>query len=296
MHKTKYNSLYLELSILPKSPLLVKAGGISANPSLPDMQFVRTFTEKGETIFIPGASLKGVVRSYVEKVLRTKSKKLACDIVDKDKSCTKRIEGIEKKEDRNLLSHEIYYESCKACRLFGNGKLKSRASFLDAYPEGEVKTETRYGVAISRLTHAVATGPFEMEVLVKGNFKTKLHLENFECGQIGLISPALQGLNSGLIRIGFGKNRGFGEVEVKVNKIEFSFCKDDIPKNEIWGIGKFAGEERKNYGFEENDVIKIKPEPSKEYEETLYTKREYQARDWDEISSSAISALKEVLK
>lgn len=303
MHKTKYNSLGLEISITPKSPLLVKAGGISANPSLPDMQFVRTFiTGKGETVYIPGSSLKGVVRSYVEKILRTKkgdSLNGSCNLFEKGKSCPDKIDKIEKelnkKEKREIQSCEIYKESCRACKIFGNTKLKSRASFLDAYPEGDVKTETRYGVAISRLTHAVAAGPFDMEVLVAGKFGTKLHLENFEIWQLGLFALAIQGLNDGLVRVGFGKNRGFGEVEAKVEKIELSFSKT-LQKNEIWGIGKFAGEEGKNYGFEENDVITIKPEPSKEYEETLYTKREYQVRDWDEISSSAISALRKVLK
>ena len=42
MHKTRYNALRLTLAISPRGPLLIKAGGVSANPSLPDMQFVRT--------------------------------------------------------------------------------------------------------------------------------------------------------------------------------------------------------------------------------------------------------------
>lgn len=295
MHKTKYNLLDLGFSITPKSPLLVKSGGISANPSLPDMQFVRTFiAEKGETIYIPGSSIKGVIRSYVEKILRTmkgESKEGACNIVGGN-SCTKRLE--EKEEKRELSSYEIYKESCRACKLFGNGKLKSRVVFLDAYPDGELKSETRYGVSISRLTHSVAAGPFDMEVLVKGNFKTELYLENFQIWQFGLVALAVQALNRGLVRVGFGKNRGFGEVEAKVERIEFSFSKAP-PKNEIWGVGKLASEWQ-NYELEQPDVITIKPEYSEEYEEMLYTKREYQTKDWDEISSSAISALSEVLK
>jgi CRISPR-associated RAMP protein (TIGR02581 family) len=298
MHKAKYNSLELEFSITPKSPLLVKSGGISINPSLPDMQFVRTFiVGKGETVYIPGASLKGVIRSYVEKILRTKkgeSKEGACEITG-DNSCTKKIEDIEKRENRILSSSEVYNKSCRACKIFGNGKLKSRVSFLDAYPEGNVKSETRYGVAISRLTQAVAHGPFEMEVVVDGKFITKLHLENFEIWQLGSIALALQGLNEGLVRVGFGKNRGFGEVNTRVEKIIFSFSKT-LPKNEVWGIGKLVINEIKKYELINNDVLPLKVEPIKESYEALYIRREYKPESWSEISTSAISILEGVLK
>lgn len=302
MHKTKYNSLELELTIIPKSPLLVKAGGISANPSLPDMQFVRTFNaEKGETIYIPGSSLKGVIRSYIEKVLRTKKGDThdgSCNPLIKEKSCPYRIDEIEKKlkkENREIQSYEIYKESCRACKIFGNTKLKSRAAFLDAYPDGAIKTETRHGVAISRLTHAVAAGPFDMEVLIDGKFVTELYIENFEIWQLGLIALSLQGLNDKLVRVGFGKNRGFGEVEVKVQKIIFSFSKT-LPKNEIWGIGKLATNEIEKYGLLYNDMIVLKAEPIKEFEEALFIRREYKPEDWTVISISAISRLREVLK
>ncbi|MGQ9715880.1 MAG: RAMP superfamily CRISPR-associated protein, partial [Anaerolineae bacterium] len=167
MHKTRYNALSLTLEISPKGPLLVKAGGISANPSLPDMQFVRTYhAERGETVYIPGSSLKGVVRGFVEKALRTlddhNSWRWACPTFpDEDGSCAKRL-GKEEK------SAAIYKQSCGACRIFGHTRLKGRAAFTDLFPTDEVKTEIRYGVAISRLSHAVAHGPFEMEVAVSG--------------------------------------------------------------------------------------------------------------------------------
>jgi len=82
MHKTRFNTLSLAYTITPKSPLLIKSGGLASDPSLPDMQFVRTFiVGKGETLYLPGTSLKGVFRGYVERVLRTKIKRGgACDL------------------------------------------------------------------------------------------------------------------------------------------------------------------------------------------------------------------------
>lgn len=142
-------------------------------------------------------------------------------------SCGKRLEN-------TLSSAEIYKESCRACRIFGNTNLKGRISFNDAYPIDAVKTEIRHGVAISRLTHAVAQGPFDMEVMITGSFRSKIHVDNFELWQLGLLALAFQGLNEGLVRVGFGKNRGFGEVETKIESIEFAFSKS-LPPRELGG-------------------------------------------------------------
>jgi CRISPR-associated RAMP protein (TIGR02581 family) len=302
MHKKMYNSLILDLTITPKSPLLVKSGGITADPSLPDMQFVRTsIVGKGETIYIPGSSIKGVIRSYIEKVLKTLKGDLpegSCNPVEKGESCSWRIEEEEKerrKKNQSLKTYDIYRMSCRACKMFGNTYIKSRVYFSDAYPRGEVKTETRYGVSISRLTHAVAAGPFDLEVLISGDFKTNIRLVNFEIWQLGLLALAFRGFDSGLVRVGFGKNRGFGEVKININRAEFSFAKP-LLDGEIWGIGELASdEEKRNYNFSKNDKIKINIKPSSEYEKLFYIIREYQGKDWEQISELAISKLREDL-
>jgi hypothetical protein len=169
MHKARYNSLCLDLSLQPTGPLLIKSGQFAADPSLPDMQFVRTFRAgAGETIYIPGSSLKGVVRSFVEKALRTldancppgpaddKSWRWACASFEakkeerKDKSkwnCPQFLNELAEERHKELQSCEIYRYSCGACRTFGHTRLRGRASFTDLYPESDVKTETRYGVS-----------------------------------------------------------------------------------------------------------------------------------------------------
>ncbi len=300
MHRERHNALELGIRLTIKSPLLIKSGGISTNPSLPDMQFVRTFVNGAESIYVPGSSLKGIFRSYVEKVLRTKKgHEGACDIVEKEKSCNKKLEEIEKtlkdKEGRDIKSEEIYKESCRTCKIFGNTRLKSRASITDAYPSGEIKTETRHGVAISRLTHAVAQGPFDMEVAVSGTLCSKIYLENFEMWQLGTVALAIKGLNDGLIRIGFGKNRGFGEVAVNVETVQFTLA-SDVPPAEIWGVGKSVSKEiMNNYGFVSSDAIIIKAKPDKIDDDIIYRIRKYSSDSWDEISSESLSKLKGIL-
>jgi CRISPR-associated RAMP protein (TIGR02581 family) len=297
MHRVQLNSLELELELSLKSPLLIKSGGISPNPSLPDMQFVRTFISgKGEIVYIPGSSLKGVIRSHVERVLRTLSEihnketlKWACNLFEKDKACVSKI----KDEARPF---EIYRDSCRACKIFGNTKLKGRISILDSYPNGNVKTEIRHGVAISRLTHAVAQGPFDIEVAVEGIFKTKFILTNFEAWSIGLLAIALRDINEGMVKVGFGKNRGFGEVEAKVQKATFGFA-GNTPKNEIWGIGKMSSENNLDeYGLNKDDLFDVNTEPKEESKDILGVKRIYDFEGWEAIGEASITYLREALK
>lgn len=291
MHKTRYNALNLTLHLSPKGPLLIKAGGISADPTLPDMQFVRTYNPgKGETVYIPGSSLKGVVRGFVEKVLRTVSDttswRWACaTFPDEEESCAKKLG----KEENSAT---IYKRSCGACRIFGHTRLKGRASFTDMLPNDEVRTEIRYGVAISRLSHAVAHGPFEMEVAVSGTFQGHLVLENFELWQLGLLALALESMNQGLIKVGFGKNRGFGGMSVTVQEA----CIDEVAsgfKTTTWrGLAAFVSEdESKKYGLASPAGINGMPEPANKEAAGLYIRRVYNAEQWALIARKAVEAL-----
>ena len=118
MHKRLLNEATFYLSIASEGPLLVKSGSEGWNPTTPDMEFVRTrHAQLGETVFIPGSSLKGTLRSYSEKIARTLDV-FCCDpFNDKDESnilsCGKRIESLAKVN----VSINIYKTSCVACKL-----------------------------------------------------------------------------------------------------------------------------------------------------------------------------------
>lgn len=296
MHKARYNSLCLNLSLQPAGPLLIKSGQFSADPSLPDMQFVRTCRAGvGETVYIPGASLKGVVRSFVEKALRTLDKRdswrWACPTFPSEKgSCANQLLEVQLQEVRK--SNEIYASSCGACRTFGHTRLRGRASFNDLYPEGEVKTETRYGVAVSRLTHAVAQGPFEIEVAVAGSFAGQVILENYELWQLGLIATAIAAMNQGLLKVGFGKNRGFGQVQLKVEQVMIEEVAPVGEPTSIRGLAAFVDEEtRTNYKLYEPELLADVPKPQQGENLGFYERRTYDAGGWQTISAKAIAAL-----
>jgi CRISPR/Cas system CSM-associated protein Csm3 (group 7 of RAMP superfamily) len=145
-----------------------------ADPSVPDMQFVRS----GGSLYIPGSSLKGVFRSYAEKIVRTVGAECCNPFDNDDKSptcfCGKKLGQGD--------GSTIYKKSCLICRLFGSTSMASRIKFNDAYPADghNPTTETRTGVAIDRILGSVAHGPFDFEVVTQTQFETSVHLRNFE--------------------------------------------------------------------------------------------------------------------
>ncbi len=314
MHKTRYNTLHLTLAISPRGPLLVKAGGVSANPTLPDMQFVRTgHATLGETVYIPGSSLKGVLRDFIEKALRTidphpdkpgpqhhQDWKWACATFEAKKeekrertkwNCPQFLKELESTGEK-LGPSKVYAHSCGACRIFGHTRLRGRVSFTDLFPTEQVTTEIRYGVAISRLTHAVAHGPFEMEVAVSGTFEGRLILENYEIWQLGLLASALEAMNQGLVKVGFGKNRGFGEVEVKVKEVRMDEVAPISDISVLRGLGDFVNEEtRKAYGFVPPNTLPELPDPKEISRLGIYTRRIYGTQGWQTIAKKAIATL-----
>jgi CRISPR-associated RAMP protein (TIGR02581 family) len=265
MLKKLLNQATIELTIVAQGPLLIKSGTEGgADPSVPDMQFVRS----GGQVYIPGSSLKGVFRSYAEKIARTVNVK-CCNPFD-DTFCGKKLE----KQNNGGV---IYKQSCFICRVFGSTAAASRIKFNDAYlPNGQNPlTETRTGVAIDRVLGSVAHGPFDFEVVTKGAFKTIIHLRNFELWQLGLLALVLRDLEEGLIPLGFGKSRGLGEVKAQVSSFGIRYIgaqqradQTTFPNGQVLsnvgatlcGVGFLAADdqERQAYGLSAKDTVTLK--------------------------------------
>jgi CRISPR-associated RAMP protein (TIGR02581 family) len=255
MHKKLLNEATFHLVISAEGPLLVKSGTEGWDPTIPDMQFVRTrHAQLGETIFIPGSSLKGTLRSYSEKIART-LEVLCCDPFNKTDSCSKRLEDLAKESD----SFGIYARSCVACKLYGSTNLAGRAAFADAYPTKPIdvakQLTKRTAVAIDRVLGSVAVGPFDFEALMSGDFETQIRVRNFELWQLGLLGLAVRDLCLGRIKVGYGKSRGFGSVSARLDKLELrSIAEGGLESKDgklsIKGIGALLGGEAASYGIE----------------------------------------------
>lgn len=219
MHKRILNELTLTFDINPyEAPLLIKSGlEGGADPTLPDMSFVRsTHPQTGRpTVFLPGSSLKGTMRAYCERIARTVKPDADsgwCCNPFHDTFCGKLTENEECAVNR-------YAKACVICRIFGNTRLGSHLRISDAYPMGKVKLEQRDGVAIDRVSGAVAAGPFNLEVVTQGAFRTTLTLRNFQLWQIGLLAIAMRDISRGMVPIGYGKSKGFGRVSLSYQNL-----------------------------------------------------------------------------
>ncbi|MBD2516411.1 CRISPR-associated protein [Nostoc sp. FACHB-973] len=266
MHKRLVNHCTIDLSIIPDGPILIKSGREGADPTNPDMEFVRTFHRDGWSIYLPGSSLKGAIRAHAERIVRT---------VGGDNNTKKLWASDPMKGDylgKNLESHQIYQQSSFTDQIFGNTSIASRIRIEDAHPVNltELKLEERNGVAIDRVFGSVAVGPFNYQVCTAGEFSTKIHLKNFTLAQLGLIGLVLRDLNDGWFGLGFAKSRGLGTVRVQYNSavVQYPGCQFDSETRKIrqlghsqeWdstfllGVGEFLSQqEAGKYGFSKPD-------------------------------------------
>ncbi len=256
MLRKMINHCRVELHIEALEPLLVKSG--STVISGPDMAFVRTSRGGEVEPFIPGSSLKGVLRSHAERIARTLSPGSVCDVFDKARipGCsTRRVNDIQKAaSDYDLL--------CPACQLFGSLAWKGRFHIGDAYLTTPANPEIRDGIGIDRVSGGVASGAkFDMEVLPAGvTFTTVLEIENYQMWQLGWMAYVLRDLLEGHIRVGSGTSRGLGRLQGSLDSVSLSYIgtssQREMLNEQIPGIGMFLTDtERKMYGIEENDFV-----------------------------------------
>ena len=267
MFKNLYNQASIVFNIKPVSPLLIKTGKESFDPTRPDMEFVRTMTPYGEVPYLPGSSLKGVIRSYGERILRTLNLK-CCDVTLKQGGCKIESENME----------ERYQKHCYICRTFGSTSLSSRMRITDANPwwieaeDEEIKkvatsiddyisTSRRTSVKIDRQKGAAAGGAlFETEVVTGGNFWGEITLVNYQLWQLALLSLILRDINRGFQRVGASKSRGLGRVTFKIERSQIQqYGKLASGEDNLCGIACLGDTAIDRYGLVKEDLLSFLP-------------------------------------
>ncbi len=271
MLKMLLNECFIDFSIKSETPLLIKSGMERVED--PDMFPIKSFRNGKEEVFIPGSSLKGVIRSHSERITRTLrpgKESSCCNPFEKDKNkknepefaCSSYFEEYKhQKKIKKLNGMEAYRQSCLICRLFGSTENASRIMVRDAYlkERRNVKFETRTGVGIDRFTGGAASQAlFSLEVATNAEFKTQIYIRNFELWQLGLLAYVFHDFKDGIIPIGYGKSRGFGKVTGTVDKLEIRYLgkKKPSPPN-IWGIRKMVEENEYRFYEEENKDFEV---------------------------------------
>ena len=201
--------------------------------------------------FVPGTSLRGPFRAQAERIIRTLCPEdaqppgTACDpFQDKTKtgplpSCGSALETIGDND-------APYRHACPACRIFGCTRLAGRILFSDTAIESGVSVY-RDMIGIDRFTGGVSAN-MKMHVLEKTRFTpTTVSICNFELWHLGLLAYVFRDFAEGLVPIGFGKTKGFGQVKGTVSGIRLTYSR---PVGGIEHLGSLMGEaECDRYGI-----------------------------------------------
>jgi CRISPR-associated protein Csm3 len=165
--------------------------------------------------FIPGASLKGVVRSTLESLVRAAENRSAgvwaCDSLDDKGAC-----GAHEPGHRDTVNVE---EHCAICRLLGSRVLSSHVRISDAMMRddgGRSPVELRDGVAIDRDLARVAGGKkYQFEVVAPGVvFDLEVFVENPRPWLMGLFTLGWDQIAEGYSAVGGFSSRGLGRLEL----------------------------------------------------------------------------------
>jgi CRISPR-associated RAMP protein (TIGR02581 family) len=213
--------------------------------------------------YVPGSSLKGVVRSAVEGLIRgafplngswsakdQPPKIWACNPLgdgdssgqntsrQADEACLSRRWSKVLREERKQDDHTdlplelVLAQSCTACSLFGNSELGGRVLFSDLpllnASDLLSPVEIRDGVAIDRdMLTAVEKAKYDYEVVPAGaRFALEIILDNPEPVLQGLLVAGLNALHEGHVRLGGFGSRGLGRVEVHVAEVRIRSAKE----------------------------------------------------------------------
>lgn len=277
MHSRTVNRARIKLQLAPVTPLLVRSGDKGAallHPERPKIMFVRTRPggkDEKETVYLPGSSLKGVIRAAAERVLRSiaaerRVQQAACDPLDQKGPCHKdlreRGDALSREPqspERSERMAEVHHGLCLACRTFGSTAAAARVLFADAYPtekgwEQANAVEVRNSVAVDRRTGGPSPGALlDFEVVTGGIFKTEIHLSNFELWQLGLVLLVLEDMNEGFVRVGASKSRGLGHMKAVVTELVVDQARGAA--GQLAGVGALLPTQARAYGWLESQGI-----------------------------------------
>jgi CRISPR-associated RAMP protein (TIGR02581 family) len=181
--------------------------------------------------FIPGSSLKGVLRAYLEAVLRglhddpqVQRQRLACMVLQNEQRCIPSEQMQQWRDDLlpdqpQVLAQRVAQHSCMACQTFGSTWLASHIAIRDLLVLPALwfgQFEIRQGVSLDRDTDTAGQGLlYSFETVPPGTrFALEIDADNLLDWQKGLFWLGVQPLLRGDLSLGGARSRGLGQVEL----------------------------------------------------------------------------------
>jgi len=213
----------LESRIVYRGRIVLKTGlhiGSGRGNSSTDSAVVKG--QDGEP-YIPGSSLKGIIRSHLERILPSmgynccglyKESQVNCLSVKKDLE-TKLKEIRESIDSEQAIIEFLNGNLCDTCKLFGSRFSASKVKITDGMIlHTGFPPEIRDGVAIDRDSGTTAEGAkYDYEVVPAGSvFDFEMIAENLTNDEKEAINVAIEELKGGFIFLGGNTSRGLGKI------------------------------------------------------------------------------------
>ncbi|MDD3581427.1 MAG: RAMP superfamily CRISPR-associated protein [Desulfobacca sp.] len=187
--------------------------------------------QRDQPYYLPGTSLRGVMRSHLERIVRSAvpDRLLCCDPLQQkaapDQGCSSWLDN-----HKGQGTGYAYKHSCVVCRLFGSTAQASRIRIADS-PTVTVPAEKmsyRDHIGIDRFTGGVCSGANFRDLVIEAgvSFQNEIMIRNFELWQLGLLAYVIRDLycwEDGRIRMGYGKSKGYGQVQGEVGEVSISY-------------------------------------------------------------------------
>src|SRR5215831_14451893 len=222
-HHELHNRYCFEGTLKLETPLRLSSGRAFDATDAPLMR------NRAGTPYISGSSLRGVIRSEMERLLAAAGPSVglrSCTLFtrdDGDKACIsvsqKKQKTVNDSSDEETAQQFVEQHLCDMCKLFGSTVYASRLAIEDVYPreQGSLQNKSiiRDGVGIDRDTGTARENvKFDYEVLETGPvFILRMQVENVTDPDRQLLNLVLGLLKQGMY-IGGKRAAGLGKIRL----------------------------------------------------------------------------------
>jgi CRISPR-associated RAMP protein (TIGR02581 family) len=241
----KFENKYIIKGILKaESPIHIGTGTVDFSPTAVDTPVIR---DENNNPFIPGSSLKGVIRCFMERLLNSGIFKEynSCNILSDPCISNKDAELIKKKykadnRKEEKIASDIYEKECDVCKLFGGHNFASKLNILDArLTSDKAYVQQRDGIAIDRDSLTVADkAVYKFECVAAGTeFNFEMTVDNLDDNHKDLLKIILNFLQEGEMKVGGKTSAGLGNVKL-ISKSVYCINKENMREYFITGINE----------------------------------------------------------
>ena len=207
------NRIRIDATLAVESGLHIGAGEDSFQPTAINGAVLKNASGQP---YIPGSSLKGVLRAYLAAVMDEPGKSSVTDSLGTKDDREKWKDNAKGDDKDMMLAQHIEEQSTLTERLFGSQLMAGKVKISDAQPAAAIRTEIRKGNAIDRDTHTVADKAlFDTEFVPSGTiFSFRVDAENLTKDEAMVFLDLLDAFADSSITVGGRSRAGLGQVRL----------------------------------------------------------------------------------